>query len=76
VAVRGAGVQGAQGRGLPDDSNSFFFCQAINSNIFFLQAIKALKEEGCQTILINPNIATVQTARGVADKVASGRLHC
>lgn len=33
------------------------------------QAIKALKEEGCETILINPNIATVQTARGVADKV-------
>eukprot|EP00292_Cryptomonas_paramecium_P002121 CAMPEP_0113723046 /NCGR_PEP_ID=MMETSP0038_2-20120614/38155_1 /TAXON_ID=2898 /ORGANISM="Cryptomonas paramecium" /LENGTH=1511 /DNA_ID=CAMNT_0000652491 /DNA_START=53 /DNA_END=4585 /DNA_ORIENTATION=- /assembly_acc=CAM_ASM_000170 len=33
------------------------------------QAIKALKEEGCETILINPNIATVQTAKGVADKV-------
>jgi len=33
------------------------------------QAIKALKEEGCETILVNPNIATVQTARGVADKV-------
>ena len=33
------------------------------------QAIKALKEEGCETILLNPNIATVQTARGVADKV-------
>jgi carbamoylphosphate synthase large subunit len=34
-----------------------------------LQAIKALKEEGCETILINSNIATVQTAKGVADKV-------
>ncbi len=33
------------------------------------QAIKALKEEGVQTILINPNIATVQTGEGVADKV-------
>ena len=33
------------------------------------QAIKALKEEGIQTILINPNIATVQTSRGMADKV-------
>jgi len=33
------------------------------------QAIKALKEEGCETILVNSNIATVQTARGVADKV-------
>ena len=48
---------------------------AINFDIFFsLQAIKALKEEGCQTILINPNIATVQTARGVADKVATSVL--
>ncbi|PVD23792.1 hypothetical protein C0Q70_17066 [Pomacea canaliculata] len=33
------------------------------------QAIKALKEEGVQTVLINPNIATVQTSQGLADKV-------
>ncbi|MDR0698853.1 MAG: carbamoyl-phosphate synthase (glutamine-hydrolyzing) large subunit [Tannerella sp.] len=33
------------------------------------QALKALKEEGIHTILINPNIATVQTSDGVADKV-------
>ena len=33
------------------------------------QAIKALKEEGVKTILINPNIATVQTSAGLADKV-------
>ncbi|KAF1810502.1 carbamoyl-phosphate synth [Eremomyces bilateralis CBS 781.70] len=33
------------------------------------QAIKALKEEGIYTILINPNIATIQTSRGLADKV-------
>ncbi len=33
------------------------------------QALKALKEEGIQTVLINPNIATVQTSEGVADKV-------
>ena len=32
------------------------------------QAIKALKEENIQTILINPNIATVQTSKGMADK--------
>ncbi|XP_037937709.1 CAD protein [Teleopsis dalmanni] len=32
------------------------------------QAIKALKEEKIQTILINPNIATVQTSKGLADK--------
>jgi carbamoyl-phosphate synthase large subunit/carbamoyl-phosphate synthase small subunit len=33
------------------------------------QAIKALKEEQIETILINPNIATVQTSKGMADKV-------
>ncbi|WFD01455.1 Carbamoyl-phosphate synthase [Malassezia obtusa] len=33
------------------------------------QAIKALKEEGIYTILINPNIATIQTSSGLADKV-------
>lgn len=33
------------------------------------QALKALKEEGIQTILINPNIATVQTSEGIADKI-------
>lgn len=33
------------------------------------QALKALKEEGIYTILINPNIATVQTSDGIADKV-------
>ena len=31
------------------------------------QALKALKEEGIQTVLINPNIATLQTSEGVAD---------
>ena len=33
------------------------------------QALKALKEEGVETILINPNIATVQTSEGSADKI-------
>lgn len=33
------------------------------------QAIKALKEESIQTLLINPNIATVQTSKGMADKI-------
>ena len=33
------------------------------------QALKALKEEGIETILINPNIATVQTSEGVADQI-------
>jgi carbamoyl-phosphate synthase large subunit len=33
------------------------------------QALKALKEEGVYTVLINPNIATVQTSEGIADKI-------
>ena len=33
------------------------------------QALKALKEEGITTVLINPNIATVQTSDGFADKI-------
>lgn len=33
------------------------------------QAIKAYKEENVETVLINPNIATIQTAKGLADKV-------
>lgn len=35
------------------------------------QALKALREEGIETVLINPNIATVQTSEGVADKIYS-----
>jgi carbamoyl-phosphate synthase large subunit len=31
------------------------------------QALKALREEGIKTVLINPNIATVQTSEGIAD---------
>lgn len=33
------------------------------------QALKALKEEGVQTVLINPNIATIQTSVGMADRI-------
>lgn len=33
------------------------------------QALKALREEGISTVLINPNIATVQTSEGVADQI-------
>lgn len=33
------------------------------------QALKAMKEEGITTVLINPNIATVQTSEGIADKI-------
>ena len=33
------------------------------------QALKAMREEGIETVLINPNIATIQTSDGVADRV-------
>jgi len=33
------------------------------------QALKAIREEGIYTVLINPNIATVQTSEGVADQI-------
>src|SRR4030095_5660106 len=40
------------------------------------QAIKALKEEGIKTILVNPNIATVQTDQEMADEVYLQPLTC
>ena len=33
------------------------------------QAIKALKEEGVKSVLVNPNIATIQTSEGLADRI-------
>ena len=39
------------------------------------QAIKALKEEGIATVLVNPNIATIQTSEGLADKHLPHRGH-
>ena len=33
------------------------------------QAIKALKEEGKRVVLVNPNVATIQTSEGLADQV-------
>ena len=33
------------------------------------QAIKAFKEENIEVILVNPNIATIQTSKGLADKI-------
>ncbi|MCK9328070.1 MAG: carbamoyl-phosphate synthase (glutamine-hydrolyzing) large subunit, partial [Bacteroidales bacterium] len=33
------------------------------------QALKALREEGIETVLVNPNIATVQTSEGIADQI-------
>src|ERR1700722_13635866 len=40
------------------------------------QAIKALKEEGIKTVLVNPNIATVQTDKEMADEVYLQPLTC
>src|SRR5574344_2883774 len=33
------------------------------------QALKALREEGIRSVLVNPNVATIQTSEGIADKV-------
>ena len=33
------------------------------------QALKALREEGIKSVLVNPNVATIQTSEGIADKV-------
>lgn len=46
-----------------------FFAYFIEYILFVMQAIKALKEENIISVLINPNIATVQTSPGLADKV-------
>ena len=37
------------------------------------QALKALREEGISSVLVNPNIATIQTSEGIADKVRNGQ---
>ena len=37
------------------------------------QALKALREEGISSVLVNPNIATIQTSEGIADQVYSCR---
>ena len=38
-------------------------------NYLIFKAIKAFKEENINVVLINPNIATIQTSKGLADKV-------
>ena len=43
--------------------------QAGESDYSGSQAIKAFKEEGVYTILVNPNIATIATSKGLANKV-------
>ena len=51
------------------DSNGLYLFQAGEFDYCGSQALKALKEEGISTVLINPNIATVQTSKGMADKI-------
>ena len=43
--------------------------EAVEFDYSGSQALKALREEGIKTVLINPNIATVQTSEGVADQI-------
>ncbi len=50
-------------------SGSLKFGEAGEFDYSGSQALKALKEEGIHTVLINPNIATVQTSEGVADQI-------
>ena len=50
--------------------------QAGEFDYYGSQAIKAIKEEGIYTILINPNIATIQTSKGLADKVYFPAREC
>lgn len=50
-------------------TNHVFPGQAGEFDYSGSQAIKALQEHGIQTVVINPNIATVQTSKGLADKV-------
>ena len=47
----------------------FIYLLLYTHVVYCFQAIKALKEEGIHTVLINPNIATVQTSKGLADRV-------
>ncbi|MBI2130664.1 carbamoyl-phosphate synthase (glutamine-hydrolyzing) large subunit [Candidatus Woesearchaeota archaeon] len=49
--------------------NSLKIGQAGEFDYSGSQCLKALREEGIQTVLINPNIATIQTSEGMADKI-------
>ena len=51
------------------DSGALKIGQAGEFDYSGSQALKAMKEEGIKTVLINPNIATIQTSEGIADQV-------
>ena len=50
-------------------SGGIIIAQASEFDYSGSQALKALKEEGIETVIVNPNIATIQTSRRMADKV-------
>ncbi|MEM2981531.1 MAG: carbamoyl-phosphate synthase subunit L, partial [Thermoproteota archaeon] len=50
-------------------SGGIVIAQASEFDYSGSQALKALKEEGVQSVIVNPNIATIQTSRRMADKV-------
>ncbi|MEM2050820.1 MAG: ATP-grasp domain-containing protein, partial [Thermoproteota archaeon] len=50
-------------------SGGIVIAQAAEFDYSGSQALKALKEEGIETVIVNPNIATIQTSRRMADKV-------
>ena len=65
----GKGVRGEASKVLLLGSGALKIGQAGEFDYSGAQALKALKEEGVKSILINPNIATVQTSKDVADVV-------
>ena len=50
-------------------SGGIVIAQAAEFDYSGSQCLKALKEEGVETILVNPNVATIQTSMKMADKV-------
>ncbi|MCX8184043.1 MAG: carbamoyl-phosphate synthase large subunit, partial [Crenarchaeota archaeon] len=50
-------------------SGGIVIAQAAEFDYSGSQALKALKEEGIETVIVNPNVATIQTSRRMADKV-------
>ncbi|MGB9717444.1 MAG: carbamoyl-phosphate synthase (glutamine-hydrolyzing) large subunit [Thermoproteota archaeon] len=50
-------------------SGGIIIAQAAEFDYSSSQALKALREEGIETVIVNPNVATIQTSRRMADKV-------
>jgi len=50
-------------------SGGIVIAQAAEFDYSGSQALKALKEEGIETVIVNPNVATIQTSRRMADKI-------